>query len=251
MPKNKIKSNSKRKIKKKKITRRKTQDYHINITKLKDTTSLDDQNGVFYTCRCRENDCPNATKFQNVDLRLATSDTESCSETSKNSFLSQEDSKLFCNKCGSGYKTEAALSEHMYVHEPFCRLCNTWFPNTFSFKQHMQLHKIRLFACHMCNAEFPLKETLFKHFDSHLEDKIFDDVLDMEDEYETLKKTFLNTSYNTSLSSIMCYLKERPDMFCWNYKFMKITCDICYKEILIHDYEWHLQLFHTVWRIED
>ncbi|XP_057667778.1 zinc finger protein weckle-like isoform X1 [Diorhabda carinulata] len=232
---------NKKKLRKKKIIRKKkinSEDivvkkepiFEIHATKLKEPVSpVIFENG-------------NET-YEKNESRLVTSDTESCSETSKNSKI--EDSKLFCPKCGSGYKTENELSEHLYIHEPFCRLCNTWFPDEFIFKQHMQLHKIRIFACHLCSAEFAFKEMLFKHFDCHAEDRLFDDILDMEQEYKTFPFSFVNNNYNTSINSILCYLKDRPNYYYYNYKFMKTICDICYKEVLVPEYEAHLQIFHS------
>ncbi|XP_072380302.1 uncharacterized protein [Diabrotica undecimpunctata] len=236
---NKKENTCKKKVKRKKIAKKKKQNIEINITKIKEPSLPSKPTAAF------EANCFDPRQYPKNELRLLTSDTESCSDTSKNSSVPLEDTKLFCMKCGSGYKTQHELSEHMYIHEPFCRLCNTWFPDEFTFKQHMQLHKIRIFACHVCSAEFPFKELLFKHFECHMEDRLYEDVIDMEEDYKTFQYSFVNTNYNTSINSILCYLKDRPDFYYCNYKIMKTICDFCYKEVSVNEYERHLQIFHS------
>lgn len=40
---------------------------------------------------------------------------------------------------------------------------------------------IKVFVCHICGYEFPLKVLLERHFDSHVESSVLDSVLDMEE----------------------------------------------------------------------
>ncbi|CAH1154414.1 unnamed protein product [Phaedon cochleariae] len=238
----------KRKIKRKKNFPKKAQQrhYRIDITKLQNAQSLDEKNGHFYTCHCREKKYrePNNV-LQKGDLRIITSDTESCSDSGKYSFMPIVDTKVFCQKCGSGYKTEEELVDHMYVHESFCRLCNIPFACEFSFKQHMQLHVFRLFVCHVCHAEFPFKDMLLRHFDCHVEDRTFENVLDMEEDYRMCRYNFMSRNYRSSINSILRFLGDLPDIYYCSYRFSKIVCDICYAEVYFYEYERHLQSCHN------
>lgn len=231
----------KRKFKRKKQPFRK--EYHINISKLQNTQSLDDKTGEFYTCNCQaKNKISKSTK--KADLQILTSDTESCSDTAK-SFSHSPDAKLFCTKCGNGYRTKAELTEHMYIHETFCRLCNTAFPSKYKFREHMRLHIFKVYLCHICNAEFQMRDMFYNHFVCHFEDKTFENILDMEEEYPVLRYHFLNTDYNSSISNILYYLNDYPELNYYTHRFFTIHCDICRNEVLICDYARHLQSVHA------
>lgn len=230
---------NKRKLKRKKPSPRKH--YHINVSKMQSTQSLDDQTGSFYTCNCRVKS-KSSKLMKKADLKIITSDTESCSDTGK---TMSNDTKLFCTKCGNGYKTKTELTEHMYIHETFCRLCNTAFSSKYKFREHMRLHIFKVYMCHMCGAEFPLKDMFYKHFESHIEDKTLESVLDMEQDYRILRYNFINMNYNTSINNILYYLNEYPEMNFYAYRFLKIHCDICRNEVMICDYERHLQTVHS------
>ncbi|KAJ8926516.1 hypothetical protein NQ314_021118 [Rhamnusium bicolor] len=154
------------------------------------------------------------------------------------------DTKIFCNKCGSGYNSARELSDHMQVHETFCRLCNESFPNEFIFREHMRLHIFKVFMCHVCHREFAFKELLQVHFECHVEDRTFETVLDMEEEYKIHRYNFMSMNYSSSINSILCFLSESHDFYYYSHKFMKIICDICFHEVFICDYEQHLQSVH-------
>nr|XP_023022293.1 uncharacterized protein LOC111510603 [Leptinotarsa decemlineata]XP_023022294.1 uncharacterized protein LOC111510603 [Leptinotarsa decemlineata] len=237
--------NFKKKMKRKKVIRSKMSHYCIDISKMQDLQSLDEKNGYFYTCHCRKKSFKKHDISQKTDLRIITSDTESCSDTSKNSIMPIIDTKIFCSKCGSGYKTETELENHMYVHESFCRLCNISFPCEFSFKQHMQLHIFRIFVCHICFTECPSREMLLRHFDFHMEDHTFETVIDMEEDYKTYRYNFMNKSYHCSINNIICFLSDRSDFYYCSYKLSKCVCSICHKEVHLYDYERHIQLCHS------
>ncbi|XP_023310372.1 zinc finger protein 560-like [Anoplophora glabripennis] len=189
--------------------------YHINITKLKNQQTLDEKSGEFYMCHCREN-----------------------------VVISPMETKIFCQKCGSGYNTENDLMNHMQVHETFCRLCNEYFPNEYVFKEHMRLHIFKVYMCHVCGREFPFRELLQVHFECHVEDRTFETVLDMEEDYRIHRYSFMNMNYNSSINSILCYLSESHDIYYYSYKFMKVICEFCFNEVFLFDYEQHLQNVH-------
>lgn len=71
--------------------------------------------GDFYYCTCRDDKekiCSNEIKIN--------SDTESASDTGKISNYNYNP-KVFCSKCGNGYREESMLIEHMKIHETHCR----------------------------------------------------------------------------------------------------------------------------------
>lgn len=235
-------SKVKRKVKRKNQSLSKY--YHINITKLQNTRSLDDQTGEFYTCECRVKS-KRSKLVKRADLRIITSDTESCSDTGKTMFHAVADTRLFCTKCGNGYKTKNDLTEHMYIHETFCRLCNTSFMTEYMFREHMRLHIFKVYLCHICNAEFSFKNLFYKHFESHIEERTLETVLDMEEDYKILQCNLLNMNYNTSINSILCFLNEYPDINYYASRFFKIKCDLCRNEVMRCDYEKHLEIVHS------
>lgn len=229
-------------VTKKKIRRRKTKKngyYQINITKIKNEQSLSEENGQFYICHCRESN-NNMSKFmKKSDLRVLTSDTESCSDTGKQFFMPIIETKMFCKKCGSGYKTATELDDHMSIHDTVCNLCNITFSDEFVYKEHMRLHVVKLFLCHVCKEEFPSKELLCNHFEQHVASRILENVLDMEDDYGVTYAPRPQMNYSDSISNIICYLKD-------GYDLMKIVCDICGLEVFVCDYEQHIQSTHCL-----
>ncbi|KAJ8916119.1 hypothetical protein NQ315_004486 [Exocentrus adspersus] len=232
----------KRKIRRRKDPLPKTKHYRIDITKLKDQQTLNEKSGEFYICHCREKYNGYRPTFQKSDLRIITSDTESCSDTSK--FMPKEEGKYFCNKCGNGYSKKQDLANHMQIHETFCRLCNQFFPNEYIFREHMRLHIFKVYMCHVCGREFPFRDLLEVHFECHIEDRTFETVLDMEEEYRIRRYNFMNMNYNSSINNILCYLNESRDYYCY-HMFMKVICEVCYLEVFFCDYEQHLQSAHN------
>jgi len=230
----------KKRIRKKKESKEnKSRHYKINITRSNDCKTLDEHTGSFYQCHCREDN-----KFlDSTDLKLA-SDTESASDTGKNN--SFNDPKVFCSKCGNGYRDESLLMEHMKIHETHCRVCNEIFPTEQSFKKHIQTHMFKVFVCHICNYEFPVKPMLHKHFECHMEDSILESVLDMEEDYNTAPLILISSSYKHSIGNILCYLGENQDMY-YNSQPTKVYCDICLCELFYSDYESHMQGTHCIY----
>lgn len=235
---------NKRKIKRKRQSLGKFKHYRINISKLENQQSLDDQTGEFYICLCREKSDLQRKSLEKSNLRIITSDTETCSDAGKNYFIPIVDTKVFCKKCGNGYKTQQELTEHMYIHETFCRLCNTSFPSEYSFREHMRLHIFKVFMCHICNAEFLFRDMLMQHFEYHMEDRTFENVLDMEEEYHSHRYSFMNMNYNSSINNILCFLNENHDVCFCSCRYTKIVCNICWNEVYFCDYERHLQTVH-------
>lgn len=231
-----------KKIRKRKDTREKTRHYKINITQMNNCESLDENTGSFYLCHCRNDN--KITSDDCADLKIA-SDTESASDTGKNHNFN--DLKVFCSKCGNGYRDENLLLDHMKIHETHCRVCNEIFPTEQLFKEHIQSHIFKVFVCHVCNYEFPLRHMLQKHFECHIEDSILESVIDMEEDYKVTPCSLPNMSYQTSINSILCYLGEHHDAFYNSNKVAKIHCDICFSEINYNEYESHLQRVHYIY----
>ncbi|CAG9853773.1 unnamed protein product [Phyllotreta striolata] len=184
-------------------------------------TSLDDRTGTFYKCHC-------AWASARAPFAAApTSDTDSCSASSTASEAPRRPAvhpgkRFFCPTCGNGYATEAALAEHSYAHEPFCRLCNRWFPDAFEFRLHMEAHKLPVFACHACDVEFASRARLLGHFEEHREGAVVEDVLDMEREYSSFRMGFFGEDYYERINSILYYLADMADMYCYVPNFSYI-----------------------------
>ncbi|KAF7284599.1 hypothetical protein GWI33_021881 [Rhynchophorus ferrugineus] len=195
-----------KKIRKRRDTREKARHYKVNITRLNNNWSLHESTGEFYYCRCRDDQkkgCSNDIKIN--------SDTESASDTSKISNYNYNP-KVFCSKCGNGYREESMLIEHMKIHETHCRVCNEIFPTEQTFKQHIQTHLFKVFVCHICNYEFPVKAMLHRHLDYHVEDSIMESVIDMEEDYNLTPCPMPNMNYQTSITNILHYLGDTNDI---------------------------------------
>lgn len=229
----------KKRIRKRRDSKDNARHYKINISRLKNCETLDESTGTFYRCHCRDN-----RKLENTDLKVA-SDTESASDTGRNHNFN--DLKVFCSKCGNGYRDENLLMEHMKIHETHCRVCNEIFPTEQQFKQHIQSHMFKVFVCHICNYEFPMKPMLHKHFECHVEDSILESVVDMEEDYNITPCTIPNMSYQSSINSILCYLGDNHDIYYYSNKLAKVYCDICLSEIYYHEYESHMQSMHCIY----
>lgn len=147
--------------------------------------SLNDQTGFFYVCRCSENEKANnlVDCYQKEDLQNLISDTDSCSEAG-NFYVSFADLKFYCDVCGNGYTNKRKLIEHFEVHNTNCRMCKKRFKDRFSYKQHMKKHLLKVFICHLCGAEFGLKDMLMDHLDAHIEDDIYENVFSLEQDYK-------------------------------------------------------------------
>ncbi|XP_030746026.1 myoneurin-like isoform X2 [Sitophilus oryzae] len=190
-----------KRIKKRKDVREKTRHYKINITTLKTNESFNEITGNFYYCTCRDD---NKNKVNLNSLKL-TSDTESASDNAKTNTY---DPKVFCSKCGNGYREERMLLEHMKIHETHCRVCNEIFPTEQLFKQHIENHMFKVFVCHLCNFEFPVKQMLHNHFHHHFEDSVLDTVIDLENDYNLTRCFPTTLNYQTSINDILYYLRE-------------------------------------------
>ncbi|KAL1494342.1 hypothetical protein ABEB36_009956 [Hypothenemus hampei] len=210
----------------------KTKHYKVKLTRTKACESLNEITGKFYECHCRCDTKENTF----TELKLG-SDTESASGTSPLIF---NDSKVFCSKCGNGYKDENLLREHMKIHETHCRVCNEIFPTEKLFKEHIQCHMFKVFMCHYCHFETPIKALLIQHSDSHIENSILDSVIDMEADYNVVPQVLTRPSYQESIANILCYLNDT------SYE-TKVHCDICLCDMFFEEYENHMQNVHCIY----
>lgn len=174
----------------------KLRNFRFNRNK-KHGVSLNDQNGLFYECHCSEEYINNNTIdcYQKNDLENLRSDTDSCSETGKNFYIPISDIKCYCDICGNGYSSKKRLIEHLEVHNTNCRICRKQFKDNFAYKQHMKKHLLKVFVCHLCTAEFGLKDMLVDHLDAHIEDDIYDNVFSLEQDYKIEKNNYINNFY--------------------------------------------------------
>lgn len=142
--------------------------------------ALNEHNGLFYICRCTQEDRNNNVVdcFQKNDLQNLISDTDSCSDVSTTHSL------CYCDICGNGYASKEQLIEHFQVHNRNCGVCKKRFSNNFSYKQHMKRHLLKVFVCHLCGAEFGLKSMLMDHLDAHIEDDVFENIFSLEEDYK-------------------------------------------------------------------
>ncbi|XP_066251513.1 uncharacterized protein [Euwallacea similis] len=231
-----------KKIKKRRGPRDKSRHYKINITRTKNCLSLDENTGTFYQCHCKQGQLL-SKEAPKIGLLKLTSDTESASDAGRvNAF---NDIKVFCSKCGNGYKDEKLLIEHMKVHETHCRVCNEIFPTEQSFKEHIKAHIFKVFVCHLCNYEFPVKEMLQRHYESHVEDSVLDSVIDMEQEYSLRPCPLSSLPHQESISNILYFLTSDNDLY--GSQIPKIRCDICLNEVFYSDYESHMQNVHRIY----
>lgn len=68
---------------------------------------------------------------------------------------------------------------------------------------------IKVFVCHICDYEFPLKVLLERHFDSHVESSVLDSVLDMEE----VSLVILNTVLDVKLKFQFVFKLDRVSSF--------------------------------------
>lgn len=148
--------------------------------------SLNDQTGLFYICRCSENEKSNVILdyFRKNDVQNLISDTESCSDAENSFYIPNTNYKYYCNICGNGYTRKTKLIEHFEVHNTNCHICKKRFSTNFLYKQHMKRHLLKLFVCHLCEAEFGVKNMLMDHLDGHIEDDVFKNVFSLEQDYK-------------------------------------------------------------------
>jgi hypothetical protein len=197
--------------------------FRIGIRKITETPrSLHEHTGEFYECHCMEKSSQKS------------SDTESGSDTGK---------AFYCNFCGSGYQTVAELTEHETHHQYYCKLCDQafTFPN---HKEHLEQHLLRIYVCHLCGFEFVCKEVLVGHLGYHFEQQTFENILNMEQDYNMYG--FCNTNfsagdYRSNINNILFFLTYPYDHYYSRNMFMKVVCDICYQEFYVYDYDRHLK----------
>nr|CAH7759310.1 unnamed protein product [Callosobruchus chinensis] len=200
----------KKRIKRKKVSMKKLGYYCINITQLGKQKTLDEKTGEF---------CARSKTSQKSDLKIVTSDTESCSDTG-----TPTSTMHFCRDCGSGYKTESELVEHMPIHTTFCQFCKVTFVSEFAFQDHMRAHIFKIYMCHVCHQEFLVPEMLLKHFETHVEDRILHGVLDMENDYGHINMNLLCDDYESSINNILHYLAEGYNYSQSNEHWHNIQC---------------------------
>ncbi|XP_050298307.1 PR domain zinc finger protein 15-like [Anthonomus grandis grandis] len=227
----------KKRIRKRRNTRDSTRHYKINISR--SSNAFNNINADVSQCDKKPN-----KKIFTENPKLA-SDTESASDTGRSY------RKLFyCHVCGNGYKDCKLLLEHLQVHENRCKLCNEMLATREQYREHLQSHLFKIFVCHLCNYEFPLKHLLHKHLDSHIEDSVLESVIDMEEEYKASPcRLSSNAPYECSINSIMCYLLGDNFYRDANSNILshKIFCDICFTEVYKVDYHTHMQTVHCVY----
>ncbi|RZC37697.1 hypothetical protein BDFB_011156 [Asbolus verrucosus] len=201
--------------------------FHIGIRKITETSrSLDEHTGAFYECHCREK----------IPQKVS-SDTESGSDTGKT---------FYCSSCGDGYQTAAELAGHEKVHQFHCKICNQVL-NGQNYRDHLEKHILRVYVCHLCGFEFICKEVLMGHLDYHFEQQTFENILNMEQDYNMY--AFCNTNFSSgdycsNINNILLFLTYPYDHHYSRNMFMKVVCDICYQEFHIYDYEKHLKVAH-------
>lgn len=150
------------------------------------STKLNESTGNFYVCHCTESQKNNITVpiYQKSDLQNLLSDTESCSDTGRSYCTSAVDCKLYCYTCGNGYASKRKLLDHFKTHETKCGICETTFRSAESYKLHLKKHLLKIFVCHLCEAEFSHKDMLLDHLDAHIEDDIYENVFRLEQDYK-------------------------------------------------------------------
>ncbi|XP_065157313.1 uncharacterized protein [Atheta coriaria] len=117
------------------------------------------------------------------------SETDSCSGNGQSE-------RMFCTYCGSGYRTESMLADHIrHNHLNFCHICEVNFPDLRRYKEHTLKHQIKVYVCPYCNDEFSNRRTVSSHVQCHLQESVIDDVLSLEEEYYS-ERTYMNTMYN-------------------------------------------------------
>lgn len=150
------------------------------------TKSLNEVTGDYYICHCMETQKNNTIVpvYQKNDLQNLISDTESCSDTGKNYFMPLVDHKLYCYTCGNGYPSKRKLLEHFKTHETKCNICEKTFCSVNTYKLHLKKHLLKMYVCHLCEAEFSNKDMLLDHLDAHIEDDIYENVFRLEQDYK-------------------------------------------------------------------
>lgn len=187
--------------------------------------SLHEHTGEFYECHC-------------MKLTIS-SDTESCSDTTKT---------YYCNFCGNGYQTVAELAEHEKLHQIQCRICSQ-FLNVQSYRDHFQQHILRVYACYICGFECICKEVLTRHLDYHFEQQTFDNILNMEQEYNVYpysKSYFSPENFHSNMNNLLFFLTYPHDHQYARNLIRKVACHVCFQEVSVFEYELHLKVAHLL-----
>ncbi|XP_044253702.1 zinc finger protein 616-like [Tribolium madens] len=196
----------------------------IGIKKIVETPkSLHHQTGEFYECHCME--------------KPVTTTPETTPSSNK---------QIYCTFCGSAFQTIAELLNHESYHQYYCKLCNRIFYMS-NHKEHISQHLPRIYVCYLCGFEFGCKEVLLGHLGYHFEQQTFENILNMEQDYNVYgfcSPNFTSGDYYSNISNILFFLTYPYDHNYSRGMFMKVVCDICYREFFIHDYERHMQTVH-------
>lgn len=196
----KIEENMKRR--KENLLRLRNFRFDKSLRKRRSSMALDDQTGLFYICHCSHDVKSNVVVdcFQKNDLQNFISDTDSCSDDMENSFcMSVGNLKCYCDICGNGYTSKTKLIKHFEVHNTSCSICKKRFSNNFGYKQHMKKHLLKVFLCHLCSAEFVVKNMLMDHLDAHIENDVFENVFSLEEDYNLKSGTSYFRSTNNNV----------------------------------------------------
>ncbi|EFA07976.1 hypothetical protein TcasGA2_TC005558 [Tribolium castaneum] len=211
---------AKRKKQPKRRCRRKKLDklFTVGISKIVTRPqSLHPQTGEFYECYCMER--PKSAP---------------------------EVSQIHCTFCGSGFDSTAELLNHEQHHQYYCKLCNRIFFLA-NYKEHFEQHLLRVYVCYLCGFECVCRELLLGHLGYHFEQQTFENVLNMEQDYNVYgfcSPNFTSGDYHSNISNILLYLTYPYEHNYSRGMFMKVVCDICYREFGIYDYERHMRNAH-------
>lgn len=219
------KKDSKQEIKKRRCRRKNKKPqklFYIGVRKVTEAPkSLHDQTGEFYECNCMEKPAKDV------------------SETDSNK-------QFVCSFCGTVFQNVSELVAHESQHQYYCKLCNRVF-TTPSFKEHIEQHFVRIYVCHLCGFEFFCKDVLLGHLGYHFEQQTFENILNMEQDYNMYgfcNTTFSSGDYHSNINNILFFLTYPYDHLYSRNMFMKVVCDICYQEFFIYEYERHMKIAH-------
>lgn len=205
--------------------------------------SLNNETAAFYHCNCMMKE-PEKDHNQNQIITI-TSDTESSSDNG-NTYCTKSERRFYCDICGNGYKTKLKLANHCKIQHLFCGICQQFFGDQIKYFNHMNKHRLLVYACHFCKAEYVQKTSLLSHLDSHQEHEVLKTVLDLEENYSHYLVN-LNSSYS-SLYNIKNYLMQGCSInnpFNYSNVIPIVRCRFCMQEFYQHDFEDHMRIHYS------
>lgn len=140
-------------------------------------------------------------------------------------------------------KSESTLSLNEKSGEFYVCKCNQNQNFTTEEEQSLaNLCTIKLFVCSICHEQFMLEQTLHTHFNDHMENDLYETVLDMETDYCLPEYNCLHPDYETSIMNIVNYFFEPYSYFQENSQFFLTTCKYCNLSMNLFDHEHHILL---------